>query len=358
MSIIMNESIGAMEYDGLINSAYPADVIHASLASGYGKLKRGTLIARASNGSLIPWGSDITDDLSEVLTTSNHEATKAQSGLRTALLKVYAAEFLNEIATPDDEHKVEIEVEGLDAETLAVKAKKLLNETLAVSDHVATKSAAGLDVATLVVTVGDATLELETDYTVDYTESTLTITLVSTSDHYAADSLDVTCDYAAYDELTETTHYTAAYVNGVLTITLTDSTDYTNTSSVKVYCEYEDPDFVLLEKTTDYTAVYASNTLTITLVSSSAYYDTPKVKAVCPYNYDESSIAAGNLILAKDVDTGTTPGTTVTAQCYRTGIFNRNKLLYNAKALDGITDITKEKLRSVGILLNDALSLT
>ena len=40
MSIIMNESLGKLEYDGLINSAYPADIIHASLASGYGKLSR------------------------------------------------------------------------------------------------------------------------------------------------------------------------------------------------------------------------------------------------------------------------------------------------------------------------------
>lgn len=120
MSIIMNESIGAMEYDGLINSAYPADVIHASLASGYGKLKRGTLIARASNGSLIPWGSDITDDLVEVLTVSNHQATKAQAGLRTALLKVFALDFITETLAVED-HEASITVVGLNKDTLVVK---------------------------------------------------------------------------------------------------------------------------------------------------------------------------------------------------------------------------------------------
>lgn len=211
MSIIMNESIGAMEYDGLINSAYPADVIHASLASGYGKLKRGTLIARASNGSLIPWGSDITDDLVEVLTVSNHQATKAQAGLRTALLKVFALDF---------------------AET-----------------------------------------------------------------------------------------------------------------------------FVPIEKTTDYTAAYESNTLTITLVEDSDYYDSAKLKIVCPYVYNEGTIAAANLILAEDIDTGETPGSTVIARVYRTGIFNRKAILHDPKAVDGINDVTKEKLRSVGIYLNDSISI-
>ena len=211
MSIIMNESIGAVEYDGLINSAYPADVIHASLASGYGKLKRGTLIARNSNGSLIPWGSDITDDLVEVLTVSNHQATKAQAGLRTALLKVFALNYF-----------------------------------------------------------------------------------------------DV---------------------------------------------------FVEIEKTTDYTATYSSNTLTVTLVQTSDYYDTPKVKIICPYTYDEGTIAAANLILAEDIDTGETSGSTIIARVYRTGIFNRKAILHDPKAVDGINDVTKEKLRSVGIYLNDSISI-
>ena len=212
MSIIMNESIGAVEYDGLINSAYPADVIHASLASGYGKLKRGTLIARASNGSLIPWGSDITNDLVEVLTVSNHQATKAQAGagLRTALLKVFALNF------------------------------------------------------------------------------------------------DV---------------------------------------------------FVEIKKTADYTVTYSPNTLTVTLVQTSDYYDTPKVKIICPYTYDEGTIAAANLILAEDIDTGETLGSTVIARVYRTGIFNRKAILHDPKAVDGINDVTKEKLRSVGIYLNDSISI-
>ena len=360
----LNESLGAVEYDGLINSAYPADVIHASLATGYGELKRGCLIAKASNGSLIPWGSDITDDLSEALTVTAHVATKSQTGLRIAQLKVYAAEFLNETQTPDEDKKATFAVAGLDTETLVVKAKKRYSESaLSVSDHVATDSVVGLDTETVVIVVGDATLEEGVDYELSYNEGTLTITLKAESDHYSATELDVTADYAAYDALTADTHYTAAYASGVLTITMVDSTDYTNTSSVKVYCEYDDDIFALIEPSTqtvtkDYTAAYAANELTVTLDETSEYYDTPKVKVVCPYTYDEGTIAGANLILAEDVDTGLVSGQTVVARAYRTGIFNDNKLSYDAKAIDGINAVTKEKLRSVGILLNDSISLS
>jgi len=359
MSIIMNESLGSLEYDSLINSAYPADIIHATLKSGYGKLGRGYLIAKDSGNNLIPWGSDITDDLSEALTVTSHVATKAQAGLDAAKLTVFAADFLNETETPDEDKKVIITKAGLNTETLAVSAKKVLSEAALSVDaetHAATKSATGLDVDTLVVKNGEATLEKTTDYTVAYESNTLTITLVETSDHYAATALAVTCDYSAYDALTATTHYTAAYTSNVLTITMVAGGDYTNTSSVKLYCAYTADTFIPIAKTTDYTATYTANTLTITLVASRPYYDTPKVKAVCPYAYSEATIAAGNLILAEEVDTGAVSGTTVVARAYRTGIFNQLKLLYNAKALGGITDITKEKLRSIGILLNDSIS--
>lgn len=364
MPTILNESLGSLEYDGLINSASPADIIHASIKSGYGTLQRGYLIAKDSSGNLIPWGSDITDDLSEALTVTSHVATKAKAGLRTALLKVYAAEYLNEIVVPDAEHKVEIEAAGLDETSLAVKAKKCYSEAaLTVTDHVATATVAGLDADTIAVVDGEATLEKDVDYELAYAENTLTITLLAASTSYSATALAVTGAYAAYDALTATTDYTAAYEAGVLTITMVDSTEYTNTSSVKVYCEYTKDSFTLIEPSTqtvtkDYTAAYAANTLTVTLADTSEYYDTPKVKVVCPYTYSEATIAGANLVLAEDIDTGTASGQTVVAKAYRTGIINQMKLLYNAKALDGITDISKEKLRSLGILLNDSMAIS
>jgi len=276
----MNESLGSLEYDGLINSAYPADIIHATLASGYGKLGRGYLIAKNSSGSLIPWGSDITDDLSEALTTTAHVATKVQAGLDATKLKVYAPDFIE--------------------------------ETLTVEEHVASITAKGLDKDTLVVKIGEATLTATTDYTVNYEDNVLTITLVEASEHYAAEALDIRCFFA--------------------------------------------DTYVPIEKTTDYTAAYTANTLTVTLVAESDYYEAPTVMVVCPYAYAEGTIAGGNLILAEDIDTGADSGSTVVARAYRTGIFNQNKLLYNSKALGGITDITKEKLRSLGILLNHSIS--
>ena len=281
MSIIMNEFLGSLEYDGLINSAYPADIIHATIASGYGKLGRGYLIAKNSRGSLIPWGSDITDDLSEALTVTAHVATKSQAGLDATKLKVYAVDFVE--------------------------------ETLAVEEHVASIIVGGLDKDTLVVKNGEDTLTLTTDYTVTYEDDVLAITLVEAGGYYAAEALDIRCFFAAT--------------------------------------------YVPIEKTTDYTATYTANTLTVTLVATSDYYDAPTVKVICPYAYAEGTIAGGNLILAEDIDTGADSGTTVIAKAYRTGIFNQNKLLYNAKALGGITDITKEKLRSFGILLSSAIEV-
>ena len=60
-----------------------------------------------------------------------------------------------------------------------------------------------------------------------------------------------------------------------------------------------------------------------------------------------------NAVLADTVDTG--DGATVTATAYRTGHFNTNGL----KVADGydITDADKEALRTVGILLSDAVAL-
>lgn len=357
MAIIMNESLGSLEYDSLINSAYPADIIHASLASGYGKLKRGYLIAKNSSGNLIPWGSDITDDLVSEVAVSGHEASKSQAGLDTNFLKVFALDFYSAVGDVDSK-EAEFEKAGLKEDTLEVYAREVFSDpSVTVTAHVATLSnKPGLDLETLVVIVGTDVLEEGEHYTAEYSGDDVEITMLE-GDHYAASTLDITCLYEDYDKLTETTHYTAVYSSGTLKITLVDSTDYTDTPDVRVYCEYTEDEYKPLTKTTDYTFTYLTNTLTVTLVAGKPYYDTPKVKVVCPYAYNEGTIASGNLVLAEDVDTGDSSGTTVVAKAYRTGIFNQKRLLHNAKALGGITDITKEKLRSVGILLNDSISL-
>ena len=52
MSKKLNETIGAVEYDGIINGACNADVVTVKLASG--SLKRGTIVTGTAGGALAP----------------------------------------------------------------------------------------------------------------------------------------------------------------------------------------------------------------------------------------------------------------------------------------------------------------
>ena len=54
MSKKLNETIGAVEYDGIINSACCADVVTVQIAAGNGTLKRGTLVTGTAGGELAP----------------------------------------------------------------------------------------------------------------------------------------------------------------------------------------------------------------------------------------------------------------------------------------------------------------
>ena len=54
MSKRLNETIGAVEYDGIINSACHADVVTVKLKAGTGILKRGTIVTGTAGGELAP----------------------------------------------------------------------------------------------------------------------------------------------------------------------------------------------------------------------------------------------------------------------------------------------------------------
>ena len=54
MSKKLNETIGAVEYDGIINSACHADVVTVKLKAGSGVLKRGTIVTGTAGGELSP----------------------------------------------------------------------------------------------------------------------------------------------------------------------------------------------------------------------------------------------------------------------------------------------------------------
>ena len=60
MSKKLNETIGAVEYDGIINSACHADVVTVQIAAGNGTLKRGTIVTGTAGGALAPVSADIT----------------------------------------------------------------------------------------------------------------------------------------------------------------------------------------------------------------------------------------------------------------------------------------------------------
>lgn len=54
MSKHLNETIGSVEFDGIINSACHADVVTVQLAAGTGVLKRGTIVTGTAGGALAP----------------------------------------------------------------------------------------------------------------------------------------------------------------------------------------------------------------------------------------------------------------------------------------------------------------
>ena len=50
----LNETIGAVEFDGIINGVCCADVVTVQLAAGKGILKRGTVVTGTAGGQLAP----------------------------------------------------------------------------------------------------------------------------------------------------------------------------------------------------------------------------------------------------------------------------------------------------------------
>ena len=50
----LNETIGAVEFDGIFNGVCCADVVTVQLAAGNGVLKRGTVVTGTAGGQLAP----------------------------------------------------------------------------------------------------------------------------------------------------------------------------------------------------------------------------------------------------------------------------------------------------------------
>ena len=77
MSKKLNETIGAVEYDGIINSAGHADVVTVQLKAGSGVLKRGTIVTGTAGGQLSPVSAALTASNGTYIIADDVDATSA-----------------------------------------------------------------------------------------------------------------------------------------------------------------------------------------------------------------------------------------------------------------------------------------
>lgn len=77
MSKKLNETIGAVEYDGIINSACNADVATVQIAGGNGALKRGTIVTGVAGGELAPVAAALEAKNGAYILTDDIDATNA-----------------------------------------------------------------------------------------------------------------------------------------------------------------------------------------------------------------------------------------------------------------------------------------
>jgi hypothetical protein len=77
MSKKLNETIGAVEYDGIINSACHADVVTVKLKAGQGVLKRGTIVSGEPGTELEALNKTLTVSTLPYILTEDTDATAA-----------------------------------------------------------------------------------------------------------------------------------------------------------------------------------------------------------------------------------------------------------------------------------------
>ena len=74
----LNETIGTVEYDGLIVSNNPvADVVTVQIAAGNGTLKRGTVLTGTPGGALAPVSAALASGKCTVILTDDTDASEA-----------------------------------------------------------------------------------------------------------------------------------------------------------------------------------------------------------------------------------------------------------------------------------------
>ena len=77
MSKKLNETIGAVEYDGIINNACHADVVTVQIAAGNGTLKRGTIVTGTAGSALAPVAAALDASNSTYILTDDTDVSVA-----------------------------------------------------------------------------------------------------------------------------------------------------------------------------------------------------------------------------------------------------------------------------------------
>ena len=78
MSKMLNETIGTVEYDGLIVDNIPvADVVLVKLAAGSGVVKRGTIVNGTAGGDMAPVAAALVSTKATYIVADEIDATEA-----------------------------------------------------------------------------------------------------------------------------------------------------------------------------------------------------------------------------------------------------------------------------------------
>ena len=73
----LNETIGAVEYDGIINGVSCTDVVTVQLAAGSGVLNRGTIVTGTAGGQLAPVSAALSTGKAVYVLADDTDATAA-----------------------------------------------------------------------------------------------------------------------------------------------------------------------------------------------------------------------------------------------------------------------------------------
>ena len=176
--------IGSVTPDNLfLDSNVPVQVKGVTLATGQGTLARGTVLGKNPvDGKFYKVDKALDPIIKRNIAIANNVFAASVENLETDTLKVYVGDENGELATITTDYTVDYSADTL---TITPVKKAVVKKTLLITGSetkTAVLSAENLDTATPKVYVGDengALATITTDYTVAYVANTLTITVVA-----------------------------------------------------------------------------------------------------------------------------------------------------------------------------------